>query len=43
MSERMFFRSHSASKIAAFDHAIKVGHIVGHSIGEGNEIWWKPK
>ena len=32
MSERTFFRDHSASKISAVDHVIKGGQIVDHSI-----------
>ena len=32
MSERMFFRGHSVSKILAFDHVIEGGQIVGHLI-----------
>ena len=32
MSERMFFRGHSVSKILAFDHVIEDGQIVGHLI-----------
>ena len=32
MSERMFFRGHSVSKILAFDHVIEGGQIVVHLI-----------
>ena len=42
MSERTFFRGHSASKISAVDHVIKVGQIVDHSIRKVTKYDEKP-
>ena len=42
MSERMFFRDYSASKISAVDHVINDGQIVDHSITKVTKYGEKP-